>query len=348
MFTSLNLRLPLIVRMMRVIAFASAVLPVIALAAGKPTHDIAPAGAVQSHEKTRPARNDEDRLISLVMLLKSPRHLDERSIAAAIGPALGVDFSHAGGAENSVVAKPPYFQVRLATGSYVINDIAEPYGEATDKAVNDITEPKLRAAVASHRAWLSVDWAAREEPADVRRAYQEIGKIASALVGSDAVAVYSPELGRFSLHTDLGVHALAGDDPLALFGAASTDAGVVSVRNDDQDLRAAVAEAQKRWPGFVEAFQNKRGEHFAVKGRIVEGTDVEHMWISVSSIDQEGAHGTLDNVPTAVTRLKMGQDLHIKVADVEDWLYLDADKKPEGGFTRRALEQAAKGKSASQ
>ena len=65
------------------------------------------------------------------------------------------------------------------------------------------------------------------------------------------------------------------------------------------------------------------------------------MWLSVTTIDGEQVHGMLDNEPTVVTGFKMGQDLHIKVEDMDDWLYLDPDKNSVGGFTIKALEKTA-------
>ncbi len=91
----------------------------------------------------------------------------------------------------------------------------------------------------------------------------------------------------------------------------------------------------------MHAFRDKAGSEFAVKGRIVEGDDAEYMWLTVDAIDETKVHGRLDNEPATLTKLKMGQDLHITLADVDDWIYLNSEKQPVGGFTRKVLSQAA-------
>lgn len=110
----------------------------------------------------------KERLISLVVLFHEPRELDEHTIGNLVSKALGVEHSHEESKEGSfVVAKPPYYLVKLKSGSYVINNISKPYVQEDDKMLDDIKEPELRKALAAHHAWVSIDWASQEEPADV-------------------------------------------------------------------------------------------------------------------------------------------------------------------------------------
>ena len=283
---------------------------------------------------------NKERLLSLVVLFHEPLKLDEHTVGNLVSQALGVKHSHDETKGSFVVSKPPYYLVKLKSGSYVINNIAKPYIQEDDKMLDDIKEPELRKAVAAHHAWVSIDWASREAPADVQQCYQDMGKIAAALAGHEALAVYNPEIDDFTLYSDAVAKMLRSDDPLQVFDGGGSD--VVSIGDDDPQLLAAEAEAKKGWHDFVHAFRDKAGKEFAVKGRIVEGDNAEYLWLSVDSIDETKIHGRLDNEPATVTNLKMGQDLQIKVEDVDDWIYLNSEHKPVGGFTIKVFDERAK------
>jgi uncharacterized protein YegJ (DUF2314 family) len=283
--------------------------------------------------KSVPAKRG--RLISFVVLLKEPRKLDESSLGDMVSKAVGIARDPDTVDKGFLVAKPPYYKVELKSGVYVINNIATPYFENADKLAKEIEDPQLRAAVAEHHAWIAVDWAGKEEPVDVRAAYSDMGKIAAALARPDALAIYSPEEGQLSVFNDSVATAMTGEDPLQIFDGDSDD--TVSISDNDAQLQAAQAKARKAWPEFTKAYQAKTGKNFAVSGRIVEGDNSEYMWLTVTSIDAHTVHGTLDSAPVALTTLKMGQDLHVNVSEVDDWLYIGKDNVPVGGFTRDAL-----------
>jgi len=185
-----------------------------------------------------------------------------------------------------------------------------------------------------------VDWAGKEEPADIQAAYVDMGKIAAALAHPDALAIYSPEAGQLSPFNDSVAAMMASADPLQIFEGSDGEDETVSISDDDPQLMAAQAKARKAWPEFTKAFEAKAGKDFTVNGRIMEGDKEEHMWLTVTSIDKDKVHGSLDNAPVSLTALKLGQDLHMKISEVDDWLYIGKDEKPVGGFTRDALAHA--------
>lgn len=143
-------------------------------------------------------------------------------------------------------------------------------------------------------------------------------KSPAALARHDALAIYNPEIDDFTLYSEAVAKTLRSDDPLQAFAGAGGGSDVVSIREDDPQLLAAQAQAKKGWHDFVHAFREKAGSEFAVKGRIAEGDKSEYMWLSVDAIDENEVHGRLDSEPATVTSLKMGQDLHIKVEEVDD------------------------------
>lgn len=321
--------------------FAAAVcLPVLIFTTASLAAD-PPAG--KTRELAQPQQ--EERLISWVLLLREPRKLDEHSLANAVSTAVSIPHGHDESATSFVVAKPPYYLIKLESGRFVVNNIAEPYFKDTATLAEGVKNPKLRQAIQAHRAWLSIDWAENEELADVKSVYQQLGKMAAALAGPDTLAVYSPDTDVLNVYDAALAESLKGEDPLTRFVPASVAPAVVSISNEDPRLKAAEAEAKKHWSDFVRAFREKRGDHFAVKGRISEGEKAEYLWLSVTNIDGERVHGTLANAPVDLKGLKLGQDLHIKIDEVDDWLYVGPDKQPKGGFTQKALAEAAQPRS---
>jgi uncharacterized protein YegJ (DUF2314 family) len=107
-------------------------------------------------------------------------------------------------------------------------------------------------------------------------------------------------------------------------------------------MKAAVAEAQRRWPEFVAAFEG-RDDHdeeaaFLVKAPFSQGESTEFMWVHVTGIEHNVVYGRLDNEPANIPRLKEGDRVRIKEEDVNDWMCL-VDSKPLGGFTLKVLKR---------
>lgn len=294
----------------------------------------------------------QERLISLVLLLREPRKLDHHAIAHAASAAAGADFP-----EESVEDKAPYHRVRLKSGSYVISDLAEPYFEKPAAVAADVKGEHLREAILEHRGWIAVDWLGKGEPEDVRATYQQIGKMLASLAGRDVLAIYSPELDSFADFDGDAKATLLGRDPLALFpvpasapskaAAAGADAPAgapegVAIADDDPALKTARAEARRRWPEFVSSFNaRKPGQYFGVKGPFEEGDLREFMWLTVDEIDGEQVHGRLESQPASLKGWKREQDIHIKVANVDDWLYVTPAKEAVGGFSEKVLSESA-------
>lgn len=152
------------------------------------------------------------RLISVVLLLSSPRKPSHELIAHAVGEGLRMKIS-----TDAVVTKPPYHLVTVGSDKFVINDIAQPYFENTAQVADEIKNPNLSRAVRDHRAWISVDWVDAEQKTDLRKVYQMIGKMAAHLSGKDTLAVYSPDMDQFALWVPTVRQGLEGDDPLSVF-----------------------------------------------------------------------------------------------------------------------------------
>lgn len=171
----------------------------------------APQPKSQSSPATAEAQQGE-RLVSLVLLLSSPRKPTHELIAHAVGEGLGTKLS-----TDAVVSKPPYHLVTFGSDKFIINDIAQPYFENSAQVADEIKNPNLSRAVRDHRAWISVDWVSTEQNADLRKVYQMIGKMVAHLSGKDTLAVYSPDMDQFVLWVPSVRQGLESDDPLAVF-----------------------------------------------------------------------------------------------------------------------------------
>lgn len=158
-----------------------------------------------------------DRLVSLVLLLSSPRKPGHEAIAHAVGEGLGEKVS-----KDAVISKPPYHLVNAGADKFVINDIDQPYFEQSAKVADEIKNPNLSRAVRDHRAWISVDWVSADKQTDLRGVYQMIGKMVAHLSGKDTLAVYSPDMDQFALWAPTVRQGLESDDPLAVFEPADT------------------------------------------------------------------------------------------------------------------------------
>jgi uncharacterized protein YegJ (DUF2314 family) len=117
---------------------------------------------------------------------------------------------------------------------------------------------------------------------------------------------------------------------------------VVQLGADDPGLVAAAAEAKRRWPEFVAAFNERRPKRTcAVKyAAPIKGGGDEHIWIMVTALGSGTISGTLGNDPVEDIGLKLGDAVTIRAADVEDWLFTDGQAMT-GGFSISTLQDAA-------
>lgn len=129
---------------------------------------------------------------------------------------------------------------------------------------------------------------------------------------------------------------LAGDDRLT---GTATDDPVVSVESGDPQMKAAVEQARRQWPEFLDAFQNRKPEQpFTIKAPFGSGDRKEFMWVIVESIEGQTVHGILDNEPAYADKVKLGNKVQIPVEQINDWIYFDTEHQPHGGFTVKVLE----------
>lgn len=124
--------------------------------------------------------------------------------------------------------------------------------------------------------------------------------------------------------------------------SASGRDDIISVKEDDPRLKAAEAEAKRRWPEFVAAFtKRKPGQTYMVKAKFTQGAEVEWMWVEVSQIQANSVRGKVMDTPELVTDVKTDEIVTKSLNDVDDWAYEDGGQLI-GSFTGKALIQIEK------
>jgi len=112
----------------------------------------------------------------------------------------------------------------------------------------------------------------------------------------------------------------------------------VMVKNDDAEMKAAMAKARETAPEFWRKFDAPaNGEaDFAVKVPIKDGNETEYFWLTQLTKVGDKVSGTVDNAPSIVKTVTQGQRLEVTRAEIADWLYIK-EGKMHGNYTLRPL-----------
>ena len=123
--------------------------------------------------------------------------------------------------------------------------------------------------------------------------------------------------------------------------------------SDLSELRAVRDAARENLDEFITVLQDPAPgqESFAVKARFTDAgpeerenamTNIEYMWVAVTSYQDGAFHGTLDNTPSVLDQqFDKGQAVEIKRDAIEDWLYLDRGQRKGGRSVDVLLKSAA-------
>lgn len=111
-----------------------------------------------------------------------------------------------------------------------------------------------------------------------------------------------------------------------------------SVADKDAEMKSAVRQARRSVGTFIAALRNPTAKQhdFEVKKPFVQGSDVEHIWLSNVTYSGNRFHGDVDNHPRKIKGLKFGQHVSVNPDEITDWAYID-DGKLVGGYTIRVL-----------
>lgn len=113
---------------------------------------------------------------------------------------------------------------------------------------------------------------------------------------------------------------------------------VIGVPPEDPEMKAAIAKARSTLPEFWRAVEagNPNESDFALKVMIVDGTEVEHFWLTNVARSGTGYVGTINNDPNSVKSVTIGQRYEFREDEISDWLYF-RNGKMVGNETLRPL-----------
>jgi len=292
------------------------------------------------HWTDLPRHGPKRPLVSIVLLLRQPRFLSNTAVARATTVAWGEQFV-AGDADqkgNIIAGESPLFLVRTAKASYLVHNQNQSYFDNVKDDLAQITELRVRNAVAEHAGWIAVDLLDGSKRFKTQaEAYPLIGRLVAELTGPDCVAVLCPETGFVCVFDDTVDEKLRSADPLKAL-QETEHVPVIGVPVDDPRMTAAVAEARQRWPEFLKAFgQRQPGETFAVKAPITSNGHTEFIWLQVTNLDDELIHGHLDNDPVNLP-VKCGDAVTVPIKDLNDWAFTRGETTT-GLFTLKVIQQ---------
>jgi len=285
-----------------------------------------------------PSSGPKKPLVSLVLLLRQGRFMNDKVIAAAASAAFGMEFKPGDPRSkgNYVAGETPLFIIRAGEESYLVHNQNQRYFE--DDKSPDVQDLRLRNALSEHNAWVAVDLLdAHTKEANSAEAYPKIAKVLAELIGPDCVAVLCPETGLIGVIDDSTEERLRSPDPLKSL-QQSGQIPVIAVPEGDPRMLAAVEEARKRWPEFVRAFQERKpGQTFAVKAPVTKAGQTEFIWLQVSEIGENHIRGNIDNDPVSLD-LKCGDSVTVALQDLNDWAFSEGEETT-GLFTLKVIEQ---------
>ena len=305
-------------------------------------------GGIESDE------DDSSKLRSIVLLLKEPQFVDAAVLARLAGRAFDCEFRATHGEDAAPEGEPeerwgiiggdaPHFLVFFSEAALAVHVFDEPYAGDPAETSKSIADQRTRAAVEQHRAWLSVDLLNSLDGDDSDEAtYRRCGRLAAELYDENCVALYLPQFNEVFAAESGTEGKLRSDDPAAELRGRSTDP-IVGIPEEDEELRAAAAEALRTWPEFLAEFEAQAGlaepRPCFVKFPFRSGDAVEYMWLKVTSVEQGVVYGVLNNDPGIVEGYRMGQALQARVSDLNDWM-IPTDSGPKGGFTLQRVARA--------
>jgi len=297
-----------------------------------------------SPEQIAEVKGTKRPLISFVLLLSEPRYLEKAILAQILSAAWGGDYSSEESEKTGrfVVGQSPLFMINSPEGFFMLNNFSRPYfDESPETVAAEVQELRLRKAIEDHKAWLSVDLMQPANPeANPQSTYPQIAKLIAELAGADCLAIYHPESHKINVWDSSLEEKLRGPNPLQDF-ASPAFVPVTAVGPEDPRMEAATAEARRRWPEFVAAFNRQDGTLFSIKAPVTVDDSTEFIWIQVTGLEPEYIHGTLGNEPVELGGLKMGDPIEIPLGDLNDWAFI-RNGEPVGLFTTKAIAEINK------
>jgi uncharacterized protein YegJ (DUF2314 family) len=238
--------------------------------------------------------------------------------------------------------KPAEFTVEAGSRRYLIRSNDRAF--LSKEQVADVEDLRVRNLLRTHTAWIAVDPASSQavDGADVEPpSFPQMCRVLALClqVEKDAdesvLGILIPSKSLILAAPANVSELLESADPLAAFNKA-TQMPVLDADNKAAELQAATTAARKRWPEFVQAFQNRQKQgpdSFNVLFSFREGDQTESMWVEVTELKGNVVEGTLANEPALLRKLKSGAFVRRNADEIADWIYTDSSTgQLVGGF----------------
>lgn len=113
---------------------------------------------------------------------------------------------------------------------------------------------------------------------------------------------------------------------------------VFHVSDDDPYMRTAFQKAHEGLDAYLAEWRHpaEGNADFAVKVGVTEGADTEYFWISPFREDAGTYYGVINNEPSLVSIVKLGQEISFTKEQIVDWLYI-SNGKMVGNYTACAM-----------
>lgn len=274
----------------------------------------------------------DDSFVSVVAFLNQPRELKESDLREAAERAWHVTFESGENKQNFVAITGPIQFVKVQGHIFQLLVSANPYGHRREEFAKTIRDLRLRRIILEHKAWFSVDYmGGGPDGMSAEQKHLASARLAAELLEQDCMGIYLPAKGWIvASRADLAerLRNLRSLKSLEQLGRAPV------LEFSDEDAAAASRTARVKWPEFLAAFgEGFEGDEFFVKKRFAEAGEVEFMWVRVSEIDTDRIFGVLDSDPSALTKPKRGDGMHLQAPEVEDWCYI-RQGKVHGAFLK--------------
>ncbi|WP_426481655.1 DUF2314 domain-containing protein [Chryseobacterium sp. R2ACT005] len=113
------------------------------------------------------------------------------------------------------------------------------------------------------------------------------------------------------------------------------------LQGEDNEMNAAIENAQKSLYKFKEAIESHNPDYFnfALKERFTTpDSGSEHIWISEVQYSDHKFYGIVDGNPISTTEVKLGDTIEINSQQITDWMYIDKNIV-KGAYTTKVLRK---------
>lgn len=276
---------------------------------------------IKSLISPRPKKNE---LISVVLHFRRPLHLGNDSLQSAIIRAWGRDVSK--DLKESLTVLGRICFISFDGMILHLTNTVNPYcpAEYIEQALMEFSEMRQKKVVQEHKAFLAIDLMRPKNPDKKSKeaCYRRMARLAAEFIVDDNfLGVYLPETGHLRPFDNAVIKALRSEQPWKELEEWGTEP-VVEFADDDPKVKAAVEEARRHWPEFVQAFEHRTADQvFSVKAPFTDGERTEWMWVIVSAIEHDAIKGRLGNAPLNVRGVHENDPVTVQGVEIGDWVY---------------------------